>query len=296
MDIKNLTTFLNAAELGGFTRAAEKLGYSQSTVSFHIRQLEDELHTQLFERVGHTVSLTEKGREVLKYAHEISRLTEELQDSMRGEGTLRGCVRIAMADSLCDVFAERAFLPFRAQYPGISLQLLAAGTSELLRLVNQNEVDLIMTLDSHIYNTEYVILHEEKVGVHFVAGSGHPLAHAAAVPLADLVHQPFLLTEKGMSYRRLLEEKLAELSLEIQPVLEIGSTELICSLVEQGAGISFLPDYVIKDRVKAGTLVCLPVSGLEIQVWKQLLYHRNKWVSPQMETVLKYCVSREFIP
>ena len=132
MDIKNLTTFLNAAELGGFTRAAEKLGYSQSTVSFHIRQLEDELHTQLFERVGHTVSLTEKGREVLKYAHEISRLTEELQDSMRGEGTLRGCVRVAMADSLCDVFAERAFLPFRAQYPGISLQLLAAGTSELL--------------------------------------------------------------------------------------------------------------------------------------------------------------------
>ena len=99
-----------------------------------------------------------------------------------------------------------------------------------------------------------------------------------------------------MSYRRLLEEKLAELSLEVQPVLEIGSTELICSLVEQGAGISFLPDYVIKDRVKAGTLVCLPVSGLEIQVWKQLLYHRNKWVSPQMETVLKYCVSREFIP
>lgn len=55
MDIKNLTTFLNAAELGSFTRAAEKLGYSQSTVSFHIRQLEDELHTQLFERVGHTV-------------------------------------------------------------------------------------------------------------------------------------------------------------------------------------------------------------------------------------------------
>ena len=199
MDIKNLTTFLNAAELGGFTRAAEKLGYSQSTVSFHIRQLEDELHTQLFERVGHTVSLTEKGREVLKYAHEISRLTEELQDSMRGEGTLRGCVRIAMADSLCDVFAERAFLPFRAQYPGISLQMLAAGTSELLRLVNQNEVDLIMTLDSHIYNTEYVILHEEKVGVHFVAGSGHPLARAWEIPLAGLVRQPFLLTEKGMN-------------------------------------------------------------------------------------------------
>lgn len=288
MDIKNLTTFLNAAELGGFTRAAEKLGYSQSTVSFHIRQLEDELHTQLFERVGHTVSLTEKGREVLKYAHEISRLTEELQDSMRGEGTLRGCVRVAMADSLCDVFAERAFLPFRAQYPGISLQLLAAGTSELLRLVNQNEVDLIMTLDSHIYNAEYVILHEEKVGVHFVAGSGHPLARAWEIPLAGLVRQPFLLTEKGMSYRRLMDEQLAGRSLEIVPILESGNAGRICSLLEQGAGVSFLPDYVTDDAVAAGRLVRLSVPDFSIDVWKQLLYHRNKWISPQIRAVMEH--------
>ena len=288
MDIKNLTTFLYAAELGGFTRAAEKLGYSQSTVSFHIRQLEDELHTQLFERVGHTVSLTEKGREVLKYAHEISRLTHELQDNMRGEDTLRGCVRIAMADSLCDVFAERAFLPFRAQYPGISLQLLTAGTSELLRLVNQNEVDLIMTLDSHIYNAEYVILHEEKVGAHFVAGSGHPLAHAAAVPLAELVQQPFLLTEKGMSYRRLMDEQLAERSLEIVPVLEIGNAGRICALLEQGAGVSFLPDYVTADAVAAGRLARLSVPDFSIDIWKQLLYHRGKWISPQIRAVMAH--------
>lgn len=288
MDIKNLTTFLYAAELGGFTRAAEKLGYSQSTVSFHIRQLEDELHTQLFERVGHTVSLTEKGREVLKYAHEISRLTHELQDSMQGEDTLRGCVRIAMADSLCDVFAERAFLPFRAQYPGISLQLMTAGTSELLRLVNQNEVDLIMTLDSHIYNAEYVILHEEKVGAHFVAGRGHPLARAAAIPLAELVRQPFLLTEKGMSYRRLMDEQLAERSLEIVPVLEIGNAGRICTLLEQGAGVSFLPDYVTGDAVTAGRLVRLSVPDFSIDIWKQLLYHRGKWISPQIRAVMAH--------
>ena len=166
----------------------------------------------------------------------------------------------------------------------------------MFRLMNHNEVDAILTLDNHIYNAEYRIVREERVHTYFVAGAGTSLASASSLSVQELIRQPFILTEKGMSYRRLLEEKLAELSLEVQPVLEIGSTELICSLVEQGAGISFLPDYVIKDRVKAGTLVCLPVSGLEIQVWKQLLYHRNKWVSPQMETVLKYCVSREFIP
>ena len=293
MDIKNLTTFIYVAELRSFTKAADRLGFSQSTVSFQIKQLETELSCQLFERINHTVHLTEKGREVLEYAHQINRMTRELKDSMKEEAS-SGYIRLAMADSLCTSLLSRDFLRFRELYPNISLKIIAAGTEEMFRLMNHNEADAILTLDNHIYNTEYRILREEKVRTFFVAGAGTRIASASSLSIEELLLQPFILTEKGMSYRRLLEEKLAELSLEVQPVLEIGSTELICSLVEQGAGISFLPEYVIKDRVEAGTLVCLPVSGLEIHVWKQLLYHRNKWVSPQMERVLKYCVSREF--
>ena len=293
MDTKNLTTFIYVAELRSFTKAADRLGFSQSTVSFQIKQLETELSCQLFERINHTVHLTEKGREVLEYAHQINRMTRELKDSMKEEAS-SGYIRLAMADSLCTSLLSRDFLHFRKLYPNISLKIIAAGTEEMFRLMNHNEADAILTLDNHIYNTEYRILREEKVRTFFVAGAGTRIASASSLSIEELLLQPFILTEKGMSYRRLLEEKLAELSLEIQPILEVGSTELICSLTEQGAGISFLPEYVIKDRVKAGTLVCLPVSGLEIHVWKQLLYHRNKWVSPQMERVLKYCVSREF--
>ena len=293
MDTKNLTTFIYVAELRSFTKAADRLGFSQSTVSFQIKQMENELGCQLFERINHTVQLTEKGREVLEYAHRVSQMTRELKDSMKEE-TASGYIRLAMADSLCTSLLSRDFLHFRELYPNIALKIIAAGTEEMFRLMNHNEVDAILTLDNHIYNTEYRILQEEKVRTFFVAGADTEIASASSLSIEELLLQPFILTEKGMSYRRLLEEKLAELSLEIQPVLEIGSTELICSLVEQGAGISFLPEYVIKDRVKAGTLVCLPVSGLEIHVWKQLLYHRNKWVSPQMEKVLKYCVDREF--
>ena len=295
MDTKNLTTFIYVAELRSFTKAADRLGFSQSTVSFQIKQMENELGCQLFERINHTVQLTEKGREVLEYAHQINRMTRELKDSIKEE-TASGYIRLAMADSLCTSLLSRDFLHFRELYPNISLKIIAAGTEEMFRLMNHNEADAILTLDNHIYNTEYRILREEKVRTFFVAGADTEIASASSLSIEELLLQPFILTEKGMSYRRLLEEKLAELSLEIQPVLEVGSTELICSLVEQGAGISFLPEYVIKDRVKAGTLVCLPVSGLEIHVWKQLLYHRNKWVSPQMETVLKYCVDREFTP
>ncbi len=294
MDIKNLNTFIHVAELNSFTRAAQQLGYSQSTVSFQIRQLETELDSQLFERINHTVVLTGKGRKVLNYAHQIRKLTQELENSIQDKQEVSGHVRLAMADSLCGSMLGGRFLDFRKRYPGITLKIIAAGTEEMFRLINHNEVDAILTLDNHIYNTEYVIVREEKVGVHFVAAADCPLAEKKHISVYELPAQPFILTEKGMSYRRLMDEKLAGMSLEIQPVLEVGSAEQICNLVKQGVGVSFLPDYVTAGEAAAGRLVYLPVEQFEIEVWKQLLYHRDKWVSPQLESVIQYCVDREF--
>lgn len=145
-----------------------------------------------------------------------------------------------------------------------------------------------------MYNAEYVIAREEKVEAHFVAGAGCPLAGKEFLSVQELLSQPFLLTEKGMSYRRLLDQKLAEMSLELHPVLEIGSTDLLCLLVGQGAGVTFLPDFVTEEEVRSGRLLRISVNDFKIHVWKQLLYHRDKWLSPPMECVLRYCAQREF--
>ena len=91
-----------------------------------------------------------------------------------------------------------------------------------------------------------------------------------------------------MSYRRLLDEWLAKDSMEIQPVLEIGSADVICQLVEDGIGMSFLPDYVTEEAVRRGTIVRLDVEGFAPDLWKQLLYHRDKWLSLPMESVIEY--------
>lgn len=294
MDIRNLITFIHVAEKNSFTKAARILGYSQSTVSFQIKQLETELNAQLFERINHTIALTERGRDVLKYAHQISKLTQELERDMQEEKGVSGHFRLAVPDSLCDSLLEEGFAEFRSRYPGITLKIIATGTEEMFRLIDHNEADAILTLDNHIYNTEYVIVREEQVGMHFVAAFGHPLCRKGRVSVQDLVKIPFVLTEKGMSYRRLMDEKLAALSLEIHPVLEVGSTRLLCSLVEQGVGISYLPDYVTAKGVKDGKLIYIETDDFEIEIWKQLLYHRDKWVSPQMESVIAYCIQREF--
>ncbi len=284
MELRNLETFIQAAELGSFTRAAEKLGYSQPTVSLQIRQLEEELDAALFERINHTVSLTEKGQEVLQYAHRISQLARELQTSLEDDPLPTGPVRMATADSLCVWLMEADYPDFHRQFPGITLNMISASTEEMFRLLNQNEVDLVYTLDSHIYDRRYVIATEQRVQAHFVAGPA--FFHCAGMELEQLARQPFLLTEKGMSYRRLLDEQLARRSLEIEPLLEVNNTRLICHLVEQGVGLAFLPDFVTEASVAAGRMRRLSAGGFSVELWKQLLHHRGKWISPPIQAVV----------
>lgn len=288
MDLKGLNTFIQVAELQSFTRAGEKLGYSQPTVSFQIKQLERELGVQLFERVGHTISLTEEGRDALEYAQHICRMAEEMAQGTNRRQEVSGVIRLAMADSLCTPLVAQGFARFRAEYPRVSLHVTTAGSGAMFRLLDHNEVDMICTLDNHVYDTNYIIAGEEKIGSHFVCSAAHPLAKRENVAVAELLEEPFLLTEKGMSYRRMLDEGLARDSMEIHPVLELGNADLICRMVEEGMGLSFLPDYVTERAVRSGGVVRLPVAGFEVELWKQLLYHRDKWMSQPMQAVLRH--------
>lgn len=287
MDLKFLNTFIQVAELGSFTKAGERLGYAQPTISFQIKQLEQELGIQLFDRIGHTVRLTDKGRDVLSHAQQIWHMCDEMVTQSNSPGEHRGCIRLATSDSLCAPLIGGGLAALREKYPGISLQVTTAGTDKLFDMLDHNEVDIVCTLDSHIYNTNYIIAEEEQVGAHVICSVNNPLAAEEEPSLEQLLAQPFLLTEKGMSYRRLLDEMLAQHSLEVTPVLENGRADILCNLVEQNMGVSFLPDFVTEDAVRRGTVKRLKIPLFVPELWKQLLYHRDKWISPQMNVVME---------
>lgn len=288
MDLRSLDIFIQVAELNSFTKAGERLGYSQPTVSFQIKQLEKELGVKLFDRIGHTVSLTDAGKDALSYAQNICHMSQEMVLGASRRYETSGIVHIGMADSLCTPLIAKKFAKFRETYPNVSLQVTTAGTDELFRLLDHNEVDLICTLDSQVYNTTYIVENEENIGVHFVVSANNPLASKDKIVVQDLLSYSFLLTEKGMSYRRMFDEKLAQSSLEVQPVLEISSADLICKLVEDDLGISLLPDYVTESAMRKKKIVRLSVEGFDFKLWKQILYHRDKWVSLQMKAIMNH--------
>ena len=294
MEIRNLITFVHVAELNSFTKAAKALGYSQSTISFQIKQLEEELDCMLFERINHTISLTEKGREVLAYAQKINHLTDEFKQNLSNSHEISGHIHIVTPDSICEMMLSTNYFDFYQHYPKISLKFSTADTDDMFRILDHNEADVIFTLDSHVYHQDYIIAKEERISTHFVTSPNSPFAGQKGLSIKDIANHPFILTEKKMGYRRVFDEMLAKMSLDIQPVMEIGRTDLITFSLEKGIGISFLPDFVTQKKVAEGKLVYLDIIDFEIDIWKQLIYHRNKWISKHFHAFIEYVMEKEF--
>ena len=294
MELKNLITFIHVAELGSFTKAAEQLGYSQSTISFQIKQLEDELGCLLFERINHTITLTERGHELIYYAHQIRALTDEFRAGLAKENQLTGHIRIITPDSICDDMIHSHYNDFHRKYPDISIRFSTGDSGIMLDMLDHNEADVIITLDGRLYNKDYVIAKEERIPMHFTARAGSEFSARKNLSVKDILSAPFILTENGQGYRRVLDKELAKKSLKITPILELGRTDMITSLLAQGDFISFLPDFVTRSRVERGELCYLDVIDINVEIWKQLIYHKNKWISKSLKTFIEYVKEHEF--
>jgi DNA-binding transcriptional LysR family regulator len=294
MELKNLITFIHVAELGSFTKTAEQLGYSQSTISFQIKQLEDELGCLLFERINHTITLTERGRELVSYAHQVRALTDEFKEGLEKESEFKGHIHIVTPDSVCEELIHNYYIDFHNKFPSISVKFTTADTTDMFDMLDHNEADVIITLDSHTYQKDYVISKEEPLSMHFVAKADSKFAKKKNLLVKDIINEPFILTEYGQGYRRVFDRELAKKSLSITPVLEIGRTDIITSLLAKSDMISFLPDFVTKSYVEKGTLCYLDVCDMKIDIWKQLIYHKNKWISKSLKSFIDFVKSCEF--
>lgn len=243
MEIRNILTFLKVAGTQNFSKAAEQLGYSQSAVTIQIQQLEKELGTQLFERIGKRVYLTEKGQEFIGYASEIMRVTNEALTFAGEEHTTRGTLKIGGVESTCTALLPELLLQYHRLYPEVEVIIKSGATENLMDLAKSDEIDLIFTLDKKIYSSQWMCAAERVEDTIFVT-SDRVFAQKSNIHLIQhLAKAAFLLTETGAAYRYELEQMLAEKEIEIVPVLEIGNTETIINLLKRGGDIIFAEIY-----------------------------------------------------
>ena len=171
MEIRNLTTFIRVAELQSFSRAAEQLGYSQSAVTVQIRQLEQELGTLLFERIGRHVRLTEEGEALVERAVAVLRAVQEAENVGKVGRQGGGKLRIGTAESLLISVLPPVFVEFGRKCPDALLSTKTGPVEDLFEMVRQNEIDLLYFLDRKTDFPEWIKVSEHRERAIFVASA-----------------------------------------------------------------------------------------------------------------------------
>lgn len=280
MEIRNLLSFQKICELGNFSKAAHQLGYSQSTITIQIKQLETELNVRLFDRIGKTVQLTQEGRQFLPYANQIISTAHNAKEALKPTDSPSGTVRIGILESVCISYLPDILKSYHTLFPLVTTVIKIGTYNELAALLASNQIDLLWTYDLPIEADDWhkVYMHEEPIKI--IASRTHPLAQKSAITLQELSAEPFILTEKTCSYRALFEKKFLDHGYQPNIFLEIGNTEIIKKFVCTGLALSVLPNFAISNELQAQAICTLPLPQFKLNMQCQIFVHKDKWITP----------------
>ncbi len=287
MELREIQTFVRAAQTKNFSRAAADLGYSQAAVTVQIANLEQELGIRLFDRMHRQTELTPRGKifydHALVFLQELSQAKAAASEKSEPEGTLRiGAIESIASAVLPDLLGE-----YCRSCPKVNVSVCLDSPIALMDLLEQSQIDLVYLVDQQIRHPKFVTPFEAPEEIVFCAPSGSHVAACKSLTVGDLLDEPFILTEKNASYRFTLDQYLAFSGREITPYLEIGNTDFIIRMVEHGAGLSFLPLYAIRRSVEAGTVSVLPVNDFHMRLWRQIIYKKNRWLTLEMSRFIE---------
>jgi DNA-binding transcriptional LysR family regulator len=278
MDFDQLHTFLEIVRLKSFSKAAQTCYRTQPAISAQIRQLEQELKTELFERFGSRISLTIAGRIFTEYAEKIMELRRQAQDAINElEVVPRGELVIAANEATCIYVLPGVFSEYKKQFPAVQLQVNRSFGSRVVESVMENVADFGLTqLPISEKRVQVVDIYRDEIKV--VIPGGHPLSTQQSLTCHDVAPFPLLLPKSGMTRSR-LNTWLEPVQDNIQISMELDSTEMMKHFVVAGLGITFIAGSNCRDEIAQGKLAALPLAPETMPRRLGLIYRKDKALS-----------------
>jgi DNA-binding transcriptional LysR family regulator len=278
MDFDQLHTFLEIVRLKSFSKAAQTCYRTQPAISAQIRQLEQELKTELFERFGSRISLTTAGKLFAGYAEQILELRRRGQDEINElERYPRGELVIAANEATCIYVLPQVFSEYKKQFPGVQLQVDRSYGTRVMEAVTENIADFGLTqLPIQEKRVQVVDIYRDEIRV--IVPARHALAELSSVTCHDLVPYPLLLPTSGTTRAR-LNTWLEPVEDRIQVSMELDSTEMMKRFTMAGLGLTFLAASNCREEVAAGKLRSVPMAPEPMARRLGLIYRKDKALS-----------------
>lgn len=278
MDLDQLHTFLEIVRLKSFSKAAQTCFRTQPAISAQVRQLEQEMNTTLFERLGTRISLTHAGKIFAEYAEQILDLRRRAQDAINElERVPRGELVIAANEATCIYVLPQVFSEYKKLYPNVQLLVDRSYGTKVVQAVQDNLADFGITqLPVTEKKLEVVKVFSDEILL--ITPSRHPLAGLKAVVPSDVTGYPLLLPKSGTTRSR-LNQWLEPVENDVQISMELDSTEMIKRFVIAGLGLSFVAASHCQEELMAGHLAAMGLGPEPMIRRLGLIYRKDKALS-----------------
>lgn len=285
MEIRNLRTFVTAAKVNSFAETAKLLDYAPSTITSQIQLLEDELKVKLFERMGKQISLTNAGQTLLVYAQRLLDLSDEAISAVSGEAP-RGTITLGIAESLAIIRLSEVFGIYHKLLPNVEFDLKFGPCSEFKSLLRKNMIDAAVMYDQQTMESDLVVEASCPESMVLVCAPHYPLAHKHAIYPGDLDNETLIVSEAGCFYQTILESMMVGDGAQFQSTLSVSSLQAEKQFIASGFGVCLLSKNAVREDLNEKSLVALPWKGPAFHISAQIIYHKNKWISPALRVFL----------
>jgi len=291
LTLRQMQIFEAVVRLGNYTRAAEELHLTQPTVSMQIKKLSETIGHPLLEKPGSQLNMTAVGEEVYASAQAVLGNMVSLGESAAAlEGVVKGPLRLAVITT-AKYFMPHLLGAFINLHPEVKPVLKVTNRSRVLERLKSNEDDLLimgqvpvgLEVEAHPFVDNELVV---------VASPNHPLVQCADISLQQLNKERFLAREAGSGTRLAVERVFAEQGIEIQPYMELGSSEAIKQAVMAGLGISVLSRHNLRLELAGEHIAVLDVKGFPLFYRWYAVHLKGKKLSLVSRTFLDFLLQQ----
>jgi len=274
MELRQLKYFIKAKELLNFTAAAEALNISQSTLSQQIKQLEIELDTPLFNRIGKRITLTEAGDLFYSYALQTVNKANSGLTLLKDLGELKtGDLSIGVTYGLRHLLTP-ALIAFLSDYPGITVKVYFGTSEELHDKLIGLHLDLVLAFEEIVAdeNLTYTLLFESPLCL--VAALNSPLADKKEIDLTEISQLPIVLPAAGYSTRKFVGDIFAKHNIQPKISAEINDIPTLLDLVKSGKWYTILAKTTVAIDKE---LAIIPINKINMTRRAMIITHQDAY-------------------
>ena len=290
MDLKYLYTFRTIVDEGGFNKAAQKLNYTQSTITFQMNQLEQELSTWLFEKIGRKMVLTKAGESLIPYVDEILQSIDKLHSFESDLSEYQGDLRVGVAETqLCYRFPA-ILKEFHLKAPKARLFLRSMNCYDIRDELLNGTLDIgVFYEDVGGFGSSLVTYEIGTFPTILLASPETQRQFPDFIKPDQVLSLPLVINEPNCIFRQMFEEYLREKSIRLGHTIELWSIPTIKNLVASGVGITYLPLFTVQEELKTEVLKEIGTDMDEPAITAVCGHHKNKWISPLMQLFIDLC-------